>query len=401
MAKGRFEDGVESLRSITARAASARVLDLHAIALAAADDPDHLARPLFAHPLLNRTIIVKHHPRPGEFGRDGGGAAIATKVIFPFDGDDLDLGGLFLLAGSPDAAAELTRRLGYKSVELERDVAVLRLLDSLPTLDPFLLAEALQAAGYDVAPCYFRLSDADRKEMLGFVAEQVAALIALCFDGDAAHGVHAERLSKVLLAEGDGPELEPLRQALRLEGPEFTRAMFCWKAVLYYRWRSRQLAPSLKATHRAIRDLGGAKLDAATRRFVEAASAELLALLSDGERKIAAGFKDYDEVYQALTQRRSPEPFRRFLIRGPRIFARLGERMGRLEQLVSYWEHRFGGVRARDARPEALAEGLRGVLAALSLGSAVLDPDALPTARVWGAEGFETPPKSEEAPEAA
>src|SRR5690348_12473438 len=117
MAKGRFEDGVESLRSITARAASARVLDLHAIALASVDDPDHPARPLFAHPLLNRTIIVKHHPRPGEFGRDGGGEAIATKVIFPFDGDDLDLGGLFLLAGSPDAAAELTRRLGYKHAD--------------------------------------------------------------------------------------------------------------------------------------------------------------------------------------------------------------------------------------------------------------------------------------------
>src|SRR5262249_4290695 len=110
MAKGRFEDGIESLRSITARAASARVLDLHAIALAAAEDPEHERRPLFAHPVLNRTIIAKHHPRPGEFGRDGAGAAIVTKVIFPFDGDDLDLGGLFLLAGSPHAAPQLTRR---------------------------------------------------------------------------------------------------------------------------------------------------------------------------------------------------------------------------------------------------------------------------------------------------
>ena len=56
--------GVQSLRSITARSSSARVLDLHSLALDAADDPDHRERPLFAHPVLNRTAsIVKHHPR--------------------------------------------------------------------------------------------------------------------------------------------------------------------------------------------------------------------------------------------------------------------------------------------------------------------------------------------------
>jgi hypothetical protein len=396
-------DGVESLSSITARASSARVLDLHAIANAAFDEPEHETRPLFVHPVLNRTIIVKHHPRGGEFDHDAGASAIVTKVIFPFDGADLDLGGLFLLAGAADLAVQLARRLTYASAdELQRDLTVLRLIDSLPTLDPFLLAEALGAARYDVAPCYFRLSDADRGEMLAFVAGQVEALIALCFDEGGDHGGHAERLSKVLLAEGDGPELEPLRQALRMEGSDFARAMFCWKAVLYYRWRSRALAPDLKATHRGIRELDAGKLRPETRRFVETVKDELLALLSDGERRIAEGFRDYDAVYKALTVKRSPEPFRQFLIGGPRLFARLGERMGRLEQLVSYWEHCFGEARGRDLKPEALIDGLRGVQSALSLKSAVFDLDGLSTATVWGAEGLDAPAKADASePEAA
>jgi len=57
------------------------------------DDEEHRHRPMFLHPVLNRTIIVKHHPRPGEFEYSPDRGAIVTKVIFPFDPNDLDLGG--------------------------------------------------------------------------------------------------------------------------------------------------------------------------------------------------------------------------------------------------------------------------------------------------------------------
>ena len=118
---------------------------------------------------------------------------------------------------------------------------MLRLFDRLPTLDPFLLCEALIANDIDVAPCYFRLSAADKSEMRDFVAHQVETLISLCFGGTAVSDAQAKRLSELILAEGDSPELAPLRLALRLEPQQFAEAMFCWKAVLYYRWRSRAL----------------------------------------------------------------------------------------------------------------------------------------------------------------
>lgn len=105
--------GVQSLRSITARASSARVLDLHSLAIAAADDPDHRARPMFEHPVLNRTIIVKHHPSLGEFDDAAERGAVVTKVIFPFDPADLDLGGQYVLVDDPDLIEQLARRLDW------------------------------------------------------------------------------------------------------------------------------------------------------------------------------------------------------------------------------------------------------------------------------------------------
>jgi len=375
--------GVQSLRSITARSASARVLDLHSLALDAAADPAHAERPMFTHPVLNRTLIVKHHPRPGEFEYADDHGAIVTKIIFPFDPDDLDLGGQFLLADDPDLVALLERHLDYRDGDLTRDVAVLQLLDRLPTLDPFLLHEAMVTHKVDVAPCYFRLSATDKAEMRDFVARQVETLIGLCFAGAAVSETQTKRLAGLILAEGDSPELDPLRLTMRMEPPEFAQAMFCWKAVLYYRWRSRALWPEVKATRRSIATVETSRFDLEAAPFVRAAIAQLEGLMSDSERRIAELFRIYDEVFDALTAQRTPEPFRRFLVDGPKVFARLGERMGRLEQLVSYWAHQFPGRKPRQMSPEAVFDGLRNLLSALSLGAGFMDSPRNPTARVW------------------
>ena len=381
--------GVQSLRSITARSSSARVLDLHSLALEVGDDPDHRARPMFLHPVLNRTIIVKHHPRAGEFESAAERGAIVTKVIFPFDSTDLDLGGQFLLVDDPDLVDQLERHLDWREIDPTHDLKMLRLLDRLPTLDPFLLHEALIANNIDVAPCYFRLSTSDKTDMRDFVAHQVETLIGLCFVGVTVSDAQAKRLSELILAEGDSPELAPLRMAMRMESAEFAQAMFCWKAVLYYRWRSRLLGAEIKATRRSIAAVEVSRFDPDSARFVRAAISQLEGLILDCERRIAEMFRIYDEVFEALTAQRTPEPFRRFLIDGPRLFARLGERMGRLEQLTSYWGHQFPGLRTRQLRPEAIYDGLRNLLSALSLGEPLTDAKADGGERVWGAEDLE------------
>ena len=377
--------GVQSLRSITARSSSARVLDLHSLAIDQIENEDHRQRPMFVHPVLNRTIIVKHHPRPGEFEYAPDRGAIVTKVIFPFDADDLDLGGQFLVVDDPDLPSQLVRQLDYSEIDPERDLMVLQLIDKLPTLDPFLLHEALNANKIDVAPCYFRLSALDKTEMRDFVANQVETLIELCF-GDLASDGKAKRLAELVLSADDGPELEPLRLAMHMDENRFSQAMFVWKAVLYYRWRSRLLWPDVKATRRSIAAVETSRFDADSSRFARAATAELEALMGEAERRIAEMFKIYDDVFDALTASRTPDPFRRFLTDGPRVFARLGERMGRLEQLVSYWQHQFPGRKTRHLSPEAIVDGLRNLTTALSSGSGHAGADHPATERVWGPE---------------
>jgi hypothetical protein len=376
--------GIQSLSSIAARSSSARILDLHSLALDRADDTDYRERPLFSHPVLNRTIIVKHHPLPGDFDYRPNRRAVTTKVIFPFDPGDLDLGGQFLLVDEPDLVDQLGRHLAYAGADLDRDIAVLRLLDSLPTLDPFLLNEALIAERKIVSPAYFRLSPADKAEMLEFVARQVETLIELCFQGITVREGQAKRLSELLLSEGDSPELDPLREAMQLDPDQFGRSIFFWKAVLFYRWRSRVLAPQMKAVRRSIASVELKRFDANTQRFVSQAVGELESMINTCERRIAEMFKIYDDVFEALTAQRSPEPFRRFLLDGPRLFARLGVQMGRLEQLISYWTHQFPDRNTRQLPREAVVEGLRNLVSALSLKTGAARSRR--TAQIWTAD---------------
>jgi hypothetical protein len=65
--------------------------------------------------------------------------------------------------------------------------------------------------------------------------------------------------------------------------------------------------------------------------------------------------------------------------------------MGRLEQLVSYWEHQFPGRRTRHLSPEAIVDGLRNLTTALSFASG-RGADHPPTERVWGPEVIKARP---------
>ena len=235
------------LKSMVAKAGSVRVLNLHAIAIGALGDPDYSDRPMFIHPVLNRCIIIKHNMPVGAEDKLAPRRFNATKIIFPFDQNDLNIGGQSLFIGQSNFMGSLSTLLNYTDLPLDRDMEVLLAMDRLPTLDPFLLREVLIKQQLDVGRCYCVLSESDKVEMLAFVAGEIEALVRLCFRETDKSDERCQQFAQLLLAEQNGAGLEPLRQIFRMTVAEFSDAMFCWKAFLYYRWRS-QAAPTASFT---------------------------------------------------------------------------------------------------------------------------------------------------------
>jgi hypothetical protein len=371
----RVDAGVRNLKAMVGTSSSARILNLHGLAVEPPDDPAYVAKPMFVHPVLNRAILAKHNVAPGEEERIAPRRFNATKIIFPFDPDDLNLGGQCLFVDQIDFLVTLTRRLDYGGRALERDVAVLRILDRLPTLDPFLVREALAKQQIEVDQSYYRLSPPDKEQMLGFVEGQMESLIRLCFADLDPSDARTRRMSKLLLSDGDSADLAPLKTTLQMDDEDFSEAMFAWKAFLYYRWRTQTLGPAMKSVLKSISRLTRRRYDEDSKAIVLRAKGLLEDAITEAWREIGQTLKLYDSAYIGLTVDQKPEKFRRFLSDGASLFIGLGERIGRLEQVASFWAYRLD--QHASMSPDEVMDNLRDLLQGLGVWSAVAtaDPD--------------------------
>lgn len=339
---------MRSLRALERTASTSRVLNLLAIEAESRLSPEYAQAPLFRNRTLNTAIVLKHRLRNDDLYLFDEGRATATKIIIPFDRTDLGLGGQSVFVGQR-GWADLVAEACNASGDLSRDLATLRLIDLLPSLDPFLLREHLRQHGVQVANCYFALSLADYDNMQGFVTKEIARLIELAYRGVGRSvgglGVGrapAARLVEALLSTDVDERLEPLRETLVMEGESFKEGVFSWKGFLYYKWMLSKLWPELSAVSQEIgRLVVTGNKDAETAKFIDDSRRRLQGGVIVERSAIMRTLKVYDDAFEDLIENGRPNAFRDFLLRAPEMFLSLGERVGVVSHISSYWRYRF------------------------------------------------------------
>jgi len=323
-------------------ASTTRVLDLAFIEQRFRDTEDYQARPLFKCAQLNSSIIMKHALRLNERRLFNGMRITATKIVFPFSKSDLRLGGAGIFVGEHDFERTLKGRLQFADTRsFEADIDILTLLDSLPSFDPFLLRERLRQSGVEVARCYFEVSEADASRMQKFVTSQIAALVELAFSGaNAAPRELSSRLAEKLMTDETAQSLEPLRATLRLSGDEYREGVFAWKGFLYYKWVIGEISPRIAELARSILS---ARVYNATREEIAALNTSrqrIVRILGVTMGSINSALAEYDEAFKALSEGR-PMAFRDFLLSAPKMFLEIGEAVGIVKHIDSFWRFRF------------------------------------------------------------
>jgi hypothetical protein len=359
--RARVQEGVSDLGRTLRQAESSRVLNLSQIEQRWGLYEDYAARPLFDNKLLNRAIIMKCAPRPGELFEYGEQRLKSTKVLFPFDRKDLSLGGFSALVGQKNFLRVMSRHLHGSGRLSERDERVLNLLDQLPTLDPFLLHALLKSNGLDVSEAYFQLSPADREAIQQEMTNAFAPLVLLCFpdgrfEADAIKGF----IGKMLNFE-ESAEIDSLRAAFRLNEPLFSIAMFAWRGIIYYEWRTARLNPALDAAVDRIRKLKFVDTDtAAGADQGEQSRAKILRTAATAAARVREITGRYDAAFADFVEQRQAEQFRQFLVSAPSLFLICGQSMAIMEHIVNFIEAGWGADR-RDpaAPPRHLAERFR------------------------------------------
>jgi len=333
---------IRNLANLRRSASTARVLNLLRVHREHGDSPAWAEAPLFRNPILNRAMILKHRLRRDEVDRFRLRRPVVTKIILPIDAADLKVGGRYLFIDEIGFDKILEQVFGIGPGH--PDLNTLAVLNRLPGLDPFLLREQLRRNGVTPAPCYFNLSEADLEAMSTFVGEEISPLVDLCLgpDADLTADNPVAKFTDKILSNSAGEDLSALGLTLRLKPEEYEEGIFCWKGFLYYKWTLRSMIAEVGGVIEAVRRVRPhgrptAQQHAVLDRSREGVRRRILATCD----ATAAMLRVYDDAFVGLTQEGRPTAFRDFLLDAPTLFSKLGERLGAVQHIVSFWTYRM------------------------------------------------------------
>ncbi len=376
-----------NLALLESSASSARVLNLRRVERLHALDPDYVAKPFFRSSLLNRSIILKHRLRSNELHLFNDGRQTATKIIVPIESGDLSLGGWSVFIGQRKFGVALESMVGRIQCA---DRSMLNILDQLPSFDPFLLREHLKRHERFPAQVYFEISEADIARMTVFVEGEIQKLIDICYRdgaGDPAQKGGSTRLVKKILSMTVDNDTEPLRLTLHLNQDDYQEGVFCWKGFLYYKWTLNETAPRLRKVLEAIGEaqLPGLNSPDVKAQFEKGRKA-LRRSIRHACKTAQRSLEVYDAAFDNLVMGR-PQAFREFLLSAPAMFTDLGERLGAVSHIVSFWNFRFPPHDAPAATVGELLDLFTDFSASLSTADALdVSPDGSGRTASAGAE---------------
>jgi len=335
---------IRNLEQLENSASTSRVLNLRRVAKTSGGEPEYREKPLFRSSALNTSIIVKHRLRGNETQQFNRSRRTATKILVPIDRDDLKRGARYIFIGQRDFESSLEQAFGVEIGEESPDLRTLKVLDETPSLDPFLLREQLRRHDLEPARCYFEISAGDTLRMFKFAQREIEPLVRMSIGDADADGAHSAALTQKILANSTDAALEPLRLTMKLDHQQYQEGIFCWKAFLYYKWQLADLLPRVStvlAEIEAKRPFGS--ITDETKAYLTLARENIARELKTSCVKVKSTLAVYDAAYHGLTAGGEPLKFRDFLLQAPSLFNELGERLGGIEHIISFWRYRFSG----------------------------------------------------------
>jgi hypothetical protein len=351
---------IRSLVNLWSNASTARTLNLIPIWTKHRDTEEYKSAPFFRSTVLNRSIIVKHRLRSNEANAFSARRSAVTKVILPIDINDMKAGGRSFFIGETRYRNILREILGDSALANDHDESMLAALDDLPSLDPFLMRERLKKSGFSPARCYFEITDSDTQKMSNFVLAEMTPLMGMSFNkNDKDFALNTSKFAAKILANAADSDLEPLRRGMGIEKDAFVEGMFCWKGFIYYKWLLNTLLPNVYPVSREIEVVSANRSSSIEdAQFIAQSRGRLSKAITLACQTVAATLKIYDDAYADLTRNGQPHAFREFLLKAPFLFNELGERLGAIQHIVSFWRFRF----PKGVRPSIGSEELADIL---------------------------------------
>jgi len=214
------------------------------------------------------------------------------------------------------------------------------MLNNVPSLDPFLVREHLRMNGIEVSPCYSAISEGDQERMHQFVSQELSRLVNLASGSGSSSS--SNRLVSAMLSSNVDEQLEPLRLTLGLTGGDFREGVFSWRGFLFYKWSMTRFWPDIVGVLRDINRIMPVGAQTPEQRaYLSQIRHSIIEMVRNSGNHVSKALAVYDTSFADLVANQAPRTFRDFLLSAPRMFLELGEKLGAISHIVSFWRYRF------------------------------------------------------------
>ncbi|WP_300542825.1 hypothetical protein [Maricaulis sp.] len=347
-----------SLRRIVRGGATPRILDLWSINRRFGETLEMAAKPFFRNPRLNAGFFLKHTVRPHDRPYLLTDSAVATKIIVPVSIDDLGMGGhsFFVEEKGFESRLKAFLGMGVLNKHYETDLARVKELATVPSFDPFLLADRYSGGERPVARFYFNISADEQEAMLANVTRQIFGIVSLAF-GDQEIRPDDERTQKFarqLLDAEESAKLSGLRETLGMSEEQYREGIFGWRGILYYRWRIRETKDDLRRFVMELNDVIVRGATAEENKEVNEIRKAILSMAKERWRALTNVMDEYDSEYRRFCDGADPSALRTFLLKAPGHFGQLGADLSAVSHVTSFWSYWWkdrerGSLSAKDA----------------------------------------------------
>jgi len=295
------------------------------------------ARYLFTNDALNYLVLTKEMLTPDD-PRRVDTSPIGTKLYLPFECDQPEKGGRSIKIHNPRLEPFLAEIVGLaKGREaFESDLSILRMIDALPSLDGFLLRDALSLEGIAPDEAYFEVSADDRVAIQKFIRGKMEMLVRAAFGGKTADPNKVTQLIDTVWEAKDLNALEPLILALRCPHNEALSIFAAWKGIMFYSFdyfrteeQRKGLALWLNKNANA-----GAGLPHDHALYLRERVQSVVQRLRSHWIEVDSVLKDYNQLYDNFVISMNPAGFINFLRNAKDVSYRVGVSLGKISQAV-------------------------------------------------------------------
>jgi len=330
---------VTNYQALRATPNSSRILNLLELSQSS-ERPDD-AGAFFNNRILNSAIIQKGRVAEGDMRLLTEPRRVVTKLFVAFNPQNPEEGGRYLFLSQKNLDKVFLENFGFDIHQDEtarHDFEILRTLDRLPSLDPFLLREQFRLNKYTISDYYFRNNAAEYEKIRESVMQEFAPMVKAAF-GSADQDGHLTRMIVDRMWESaDLTAIKPLIESFGIAFSQSSDVFFSWTGFIYYKIILDRISPEFSTFMVRLKKAIAVNLATpAMRDEVNRLRDVVLKGLRDDYLVAQKHVKDYNHVYQIkMIQEGKPAEFSAFLQNAYRRFEAMGACIASLDHAMTF-----------------------------------------------------------------